>query len=156
MSLLYMPANRPSRYVCDMEIVMDTMYMEQDVRLAATAPVSFPDGIGEALASLRRNFPDDSHRQLFGLSRPDETGTIRYRSAVRLLMGEEYPSGMDSILLPSGKYAYFDIADFMNNISWIGETFKRLITLPDIDPEGYCIEWYTGAKDVRCMVRLKE
>jgi hypothetical protein len=30
-----------------------------------------------------------------------------------------------------------------------------LLTQPNIDPNGYCLEWYLNGKDVRCMVRLK-
>jgi hypothetical protein len=25
----------------------------------------------------------------------------------------------------------------------------------DLDPEGYCVEWYFNDRDVKCMIRLK-
>jgi len=42
----------------------------------------------------------------------------------------------------------------MKDIDSIGAAFNKLIQLSDIDPQGYCIEWYLSDKDVRCMVRV--
>ena len=33
---------------------------------------------------------------------------------------------------------------------------QMLISQPDIDPNGYCLEWYLNDMDVRCMVRLDD
>jgi hypothetical protein len=36
----------------------------------------------------------------------------------------------------------------MKDISGIRETFDKLLSHPDIDPDGYCVEWYLSNKDV--------
>lgn len=155
MSFLYIPAHGRLMYVCSMNWSFETMMIGRDLPLACTAPVSFPDGIAGAFTSLEQLFPDSGLRNRYGLSRPDNKGNILYQAAVGVRPEETIPPNMQRILLRQGKYAYFDIPDFMNNISLIGETFQRLTALPDIDPEGYCIEWYTGPKDLRCLIRLK-
>lgn len=138
-----------------MELVMETMVIDRELNLAALEPVPFPDGIAGAFVALDTLFPE-KQRLKYGLSRRDTDGQIAYQAAVGLLPGEHHPDGLMKIVLHSGKYAYFDIPDFMNHISWIGEAFQKLTALDDIDPKGYCIEWYTGTRDVRCMVRLKD
>ncbi len=44
----------------------------------------------------------------------------------------------------------------MKDLPAIGNTFQQMIARPDIDPEGYCVEWYLSDKDVQCMVRLQD
>ena len=44
----------------------------------------------------------------------------------------------------------------MNDIESINNAFKEMLSNPEIDPDGYCVEWYHTEKDVKCMIRLKE
>ncbi len=47
------------------------------------------------------------------------------------------------------------INDYAKDIMSIDRAFKELLALPDLDPQGYCVEWYYNEKDVKCMIRLK-
>lgn len=152
---MYIVAFSPIGYFCGMELVMETMMIDRDLQLAALEPVPFPEGVAGAFVTLGNLFPE-VQRLKYGLSRPDVSGQIIYQAAVGLHPDEVHPDGLHKVILHSGKYAYFDIPDFMNHISYIGDAFKELTSRDDIDPEGYCIEWYTGTRDVRCMVRLKD
>lgn len=134
---------------------VETMYVDRDIELACLPPVVFPDGIAAAFSVLEQRFPETGYRNRYGLSRPEAGGNILYRAAVELLPDDDFPEGMQRMILPKGNYAYFNIPDFMNNISLIGASFERLTALSDIDPEGYCIEWYTGTRDLRCKILLK-
>jgi hypothetical protein len=42
----------------------------------------------------------------------------------------------------------------MQNIPKVKETFQKLLAQPDVDPNGYCLEWYLNDKDMKCMVKL--
>ena len=50
----------------------------------------------------------------------------------------------------------FSINNYMKDIPAIGNAFQQLTALPDIDAQGYCVEWYLNDKDVKCMVRIAD
>ena len=70
--------------------------------------------------------------------------------------GESEKFNLDTLVLKKGKYISLTINDYMKDIQSIERAFKKLLANPEIDPQGYCVEWYLSGKDVRCMVRLKE
>jgi hypothetical protein len=59
-------------------------------------------------------------------------------------------------VLKAGNYASVFLPDFHKNVAEVGETFQRLVALPDMDPETRCVEWYPKPEDMYCMVRLKD
>jgi hypothetical protein len=63
--------------------------------------------------------------------------------------------GLESFLIPNGTYIGVEIPDFMNHISEIGKSFRELLSTPDIDANGFCLEMYFGENDVRCMVKME-
>ena len=62
----------------------------------------------------------------------------------------------DVFFIKKGKYLSRLIHNFRDDIPAIGRTFQQLLDDPRIDPDGYCLEWYLGENDVRCMVRLAD
>ncbi|MCW3121020.1 MAG: putative transcription activator, partial [Flavipsychrobacter sp.] len=62
--------------------------------------------------------------------------------------------GGTHFIISKGNYNEIVIRNFMQQIPAIGQAFQQLITQPDVDPDGYCIEWYVGENDVKCMVRV--
>jgi hypothetical protein len=39
----------------------------------------------------------------------------------------------------------------------IDRAFKELLEQPNLDPQGYCVEWYSSNEEsVKCMIRLDE
>lgn len=84
-----------------------------------------------------------------------ENGKIIYIAAAEEFAAMEFAQhGLQQLTVPAGEYQCIVVTDFMKNITRICAAFDRLIQLPDIDPEGYCLEWYVSDKDVRCMVRV--
>jgi hypothetical protein len=82
---------------------------------------------------------------------------IRYKAAAEELSGNEGASfGCDTLVLKQGNYYNITIAGFMKNISAIGEAFQQILQQPDIDQNGYCVEWYYNDQDVHCMVRIAD
>jgi len=115
---------------------------------------SFPEGIQEAHQKLHNLVSSDTRRKYFGISHPVEDGSIEYKSAVcELYDGELREYKLEEFTIPKGNYIYIDILNFMNNIPQIGSAFKELIADPGIDPNGFCLEWYTNETDCRCMVK---
>ena len=117
---------------------------------------SFPDGILAAHQKLHTVIPYSTERKYLGISRP-ENGAIIYKAGAEELNPDEAEQfKLDILILKKGNYAYIDIHNYMNDLQGIGQAFNQLTELPNIDPQGYCVEWYLNDKDVKCMVRLAD
>lgn len=136
---------------------METYHLEKDIHVYYITATSYPVGILQAHEQMHRYVVYDEKRNYFGISAPDKTGTIIYKSAAEELeKGEFSIHGLPQFVIKKGNYIFIDIKNFMNDIPAIGRAFDKLLLNPNIDPEGYCVEWYLTQNDVRCMVRLKD
>jgi predicted transcriptional regulator YdeE len=133
---------------------MENYTFEEDINVICITASSFPEGVMAAHQKLHTLVPFSTDRRYFGLSRP-ENGSIVYKAAAEgLSTGEADALKCERIVLPKGKYVSVTVHDYMNDLPAIGKIFSQLIALPDIDPRGYCVEWYLDKTDVICMVRL--
>lgn len=135
---------------------MEKYRLDHDIKVLCVSAKSFPDGIMEAFDKLHSLLPVSAKRQFFGISRPNENGVIGYKAAAEeLVQGEAGKAIHELFVIQGGEYISLVINDYLNDIPAIGNAFHQLIAHPDIDPYGYCVEWYFNEKDVRCMVKLK-
>ncbi len=133
---------------------MEHFSIDKDIRVLCITATSFPDGVMAAHQEIHKLSPETNARRYYGLSRPAKD-VITYKAAAEeLYEGEGAEKGMEVLTIRAGKYIGKDIIDFMKNIATIGQTFQQILQEPNIDPQGYCVEWYYNEKDVRCMVRL--
>jgi hypothetical protein len=127
--------------------------LDKDIVVYRLRASGFPEGVGAAHMKLHSFVEFDSNRQYFGISHPEKNEAIAYWAAATEIMPEEFSRhGLEKFIIEAGTYKYLDVYLFMENISDIGNAFKILTALPDLNPEGYCLEWYSG-KDCRCMIR---
>ncbi len=135
---------------------METITLDNDIKVFFITAKSFPDGIMDAHKKLHALVPLSADRKFFGISRP-ENGVIAYKAAAEEInQGEAEKLNCDTIVLKKGKYISLTIKDYMKDIQSIGRAFKKLLSYPGLDPNGYCVEWYLNGKDVKCMIRLEE
>lgn len=135
---------------------MESINFDNDIKVLYIMATSFPDGILSAHQKLHTLVPYSSDRKYFGLSRP-ENGTIVYKAAAEeIIEGEAEKINCDTLILKKGKYLALTVNNYMEDIPRIGKSFTELLSVPGLDPEGYCVEWYVTDKDVKCMVRLME
>lgn len=135
---------------------METIHLEQDIRVLYVTAASFPQGIYDAHQRLHQLVPFSEERRYFGISRP-ENRTVIYRAAAEELEeGEAEYLHCDTLVLKKGNYACITVYDYVKDIPAIARTFETLLAHPDVDPAGYCVEWYYTGKDIRCMVRLAQ
>lgn len=136
---------------------METILLEKDIPLLVLAAASFPNGVLAAHQELHRRVPPVKERSYFGLSRP-EGGVIRYQAAAEQLSPEEGRLlGLGTVVLPRGRYLSHFLPNFMQQVSLIGATFQQLLQHPELDPEGWCVEWYGAEqKNVTLLVRLND
>lgn len=137
-----------------MEVVqMEMIVIELDIKVLYVTAASFPEGIQGAHERLHEIIPYSKERRYFGLSRP-ENGVIVYRAAAEQFE-QEQDFNCEALIIKKGKYRSITVANYKNDPQKITKAFNELISYPDIDPNGYCVEWYQGDEDLKCMVRLK-
>lgn len=134
---------------------MEVINIEKDIPLFYITASSFPEGIMPAHEKLQALVPVSTERRYFGLSRPEGDGPIVYRAAAEeLAPGEAEQLGLDKLILKKGRYISSTLKDYASDITSVDKTFGELLSYPDLDPEGYCVELYVNEKDMVCMVRL--
>lgn len=134
---------------------MELYLLENDIRIFYVEADSFPAGIGKAHEALYGLAKDIRTRTRYGVSRPDPTGTIRYKAGTAETYGGEGKRlGCKTLLIKAGTYKSLCILNYSTRSESIGEAFEKILREPDLDPQGYCVEVYEGDNSVRCMVRL--
>ncbi len=130
--------------------------LERDLFLACEQANSFPEGIPQAMENLQKKIHNKDSIQLYGISRPEDKKGIIYYSCAAIESEEEAKRyNLKSITMKAGVYYAIEVQNFHKNLSSIGKAFEKILSIEDIDPEGYCVEAYHG-EDVRCMVRKKD
>lgn len=133
---------------------METVVVEKDIKVYCITSKSFPDGILDAHQKLHAMLPS-KERRFFGISRP-ENGVIIYKAAAEVLESDKVEHfDCESFIIKKGHYRCITVLNYMEDHQGIGKAFSELISAPDIDPNGFCIEYYYNNEDVKCMVRLK-
>lgn len=136
---------------------METTQIKQNINLLCITASTFPSGVMAAHKQLHGLLPANPQRKYYGLSRPENGGSIVYRAAAEALNTHEARDlQLEEVVLQSGSYACMLVTDYMTSINAIGNAFQQLLTIPGIDPNGYCVEAYFNDTDVMCMVRLAQ
>ncbi|MBI3519007.1 MAG: transcriptional regulator [Bacteroidetes bacterium] len=136
---------------------MEYLNLEKDITVFYVTASSYPEGVLAAHQQMHGYVTYNEKRNYFGISAPDKTGTIIYKSAAaELEKGEFSKHHLEQFVIKKGTYIFIDIIDFMKDIPAIGKAFEILLSNSNIDSQGCCVEWYLSQSSVRCMVRLKD
>jgi|SRR5690606_1677384 len=137
---------------------MEEITLSEDIKVFYVTANSFPEGIQEAMEKLHRIVPFSTERNYYGISRPEGGGAIVYRAAAEEVEdGEAKRLNYATLILKKGKYISSKVYDFRKDPISIGKAFEELLKQPNLDPHGYCVEWYaTDKEEVTCMIRLNQ
>ena len=136
---------------------MDSFNLSEDIKVMYVTATHFPDGVERAHIQLHAMFPEKKDRRFFGISWQNENGEIIYKAAAdEMEPGEAEKLGLETFTIKKGNFNCFYIKDFMQNVGSIKQAFKILLGQAEVDPNGYCLEWYIGDNDVKCMVPVDE
>lgn len=131
--------------------------LDRDITAICVSADSFPEGVLAAHKKLHSLVTYSPDRKYFGISYPVGPGEIMYLAATETDPAEDSEAlDCDVFFIKKGKYLSRLIHNFRDDIPVIGRTFQQLLDDPRIDPDGYCLEWYLGETNVRCMVRLED
>ncbi|MBI2029626.1 GyrI-like domain-containing protein [Candidatus Gottesmanbacteria bacterium] len=105
------------------------------------------DKLEAKLSSLKgRKFYD----LIFGVP-PNE----KYWACVGLVPGDDPDNlGFNTYTIPGGKYIQEKVKDWHTDITAIGKTFQKLVSLHTPDPSRPNIEFYRSMKEVLCRVPI--
>ena len=136
---------------------MQTFNLENDIQIFYVTAKSYPEGILAAHQQLHAMVPFSYERKYFGLSRPENNSGIVYRAATEeTFEGEAEKYNCETLTINKGQYLSLIISNYRQDLPSIGIAFQKLLSQPNIDPQGYCIEWYISEPAVNCLVRLKD
>ncbi|HWK08358.1 MAG TPA: hypothetical protein VNS58_32250 [Puia sp.] len=134
---------------------MEKYNIDRDISLFYKQATSFPMGVGGAFAALQALLPQPDGRLLYGISNPNKDGAIIYRAATEeAYPGEGREKACETFLVRKGSFISLYLANWKKDESGIGQSFRKLLSYPGIDPMGYCLEIYENNNDVRCLVPL--
>src|SRR4051812_34420140 len=127
---------------------MEVIQLDKDISVIYVIAASFPDGISAAQEKIHSLIPNSGQRRSFGISHP-ENGIIKYMAGVEEIEpGEAEKYGCERFIIKAGKYQSVTITSFPEHLEKISDTFQELLKVPNLDPQGYCLEWYLNAQDV--------
>lgn len=133
---------------------METIILENDIHLFCVKAKSFPQGIMPAFGELQRLAPASAASTHYGISHGSADGIVYFAGTDEAI--DELKKAGIPFTVKKGTYRAVDIPDFMRDPMQVGKTFQQLTALPELDPEGCCVEVYLNDTDVRCMVRVIE
>lgn len=136
---------------------MEKIQLKENINVLCLQALKFPDGIAETHHQLKEMMPKKDGRRFFGLSRPKPDGTIGYVAAAEQLDTSEADIlGLQEYTIPEGTYYRITVHSFSNSEGAIQKAFELILQQADIDPNGFCLEWYITNEDVYCMVRIRD
>ena len=134
---------------------MDSFILGEDIKVMYVTATDFPEGVERAHIQLHAMLTEKERRRFFGISWLGEDGHFIYKAACdEMEPGEAQKLGLETFTIKEGPYNSFYIKDFMEDVGSIKRAFKLLLEQHEVDPDGYCLEWYIGDNDVKCMVPL--
>ena len=137
--------------------LMEEYIIPEDIHVICIVASSFPEGVKAAHKKLHSLIPFSNQRRYFGISWGQENGIIHYQAAADVMNEDELNiPGTKQFVIRKGNYMSVVLHDYMEEIAGIGKAFTELLSLPNIDPNGYCLEWYISDREVRCMVPLDQ
>ncbi|HMV43066.1 MAG TPA: dihydrofolate reductase family protein [Leptospiraceae bacterium] len=129
--------------------------IEKDINVFYVKAKSFPEGIHDAIDTLQTLTPKSKKRRFFGISNPDKKGVIQYKACAEELKKQEGKRlGLETFRIKKGMYLSILVKDFQKDPMQIGSAFQEMLFRPEIDPKGYCLEWYQNETDVLCLVPI--
>lgn len=133
---------------------MEDFRIEKDIHVFCVRAKSFPEGILQAHQTLHSLLNFDEKRGYFAASRPENGQIVYWAGCTELSKGECKKIGLEPLTIQAGNYKSVNIQNYKKDISQIAKVFQQLKTLPEIDPQGYCVEEILNENDLRCMVRV--
>lgn len=132
---------------------MDSYTFQEDLIVACVTSPNGIEGADDAMATLRSLLSPHERRQFFGIYWPGVDGGT-YKAAATLTESDSVKQGLGAFTIKNGPYNSFYIKDYKSQPDAVVKAFDMLRNQHEVDPDGYCLEWFVNENDVKCMVPL--
>ena len=129
-------------------------HLDKELVVYVKKAESFPMGVKAAFQYMHGLVPYDPQRMYLGLSKVIEDGMDYWAGSPELHEGEFQKHNLETILLPTGTYAYFVIDGYMEKLDQIGPVFEKLLKEINGDPNAIGIEWYVSMTELWIMLKI--
>jgi len=137
-------------------IVMETVEIKHDLKVAGLQLQHFPEGISELFDELMSRLPGDYDRSYYGISHMNKDGEMIYRAAAETLKPDEAQQlKLNEYTIEGGRYLCVKLLDWRKNLQKINSIFGDILKDPRTDHQKPCIEWYKNEQEMLCMVKMK-
>lgn len=134
---------------------MNLITVHHDIRLLTVRATSFPAGVPDAFARVTSRSSRRRAPILYGISKPDRHGVIRYQAGLEATSSRQQgPPGWRVRVLRKGVYATVTVRGWRKRLDTISGVFASLLRHPQCDPASPCIEVYRSPSVLVCMIRL--
>ncbi len=135
---------------------METKNLPEDISVLIVKAEKFPLGVKAAHEKLHSMLNEENKRRFFGISWLGKNNEIVYYAAAEILSaGEADKYSCETFTIKKGDYCGIMLKDWCKTPALVGITFQKLLKVPGLDPEGYCLEIYHGETEMECLVKLK-
>lgn len=136
---------------------MERIVLRENINILCLSAQKVPDSIADTRHQLREMIPHKEGRRFFGLSRPKADGSIGYAAAAEQLDTSEADIlGLQEYTIPEGSYYCRRVPIEGDSRDAITAAFMHILEQPDVDPNGFWLEWYPSEVEVHCMVHIRE
>src|SRR5690349_17307023 len=119
---------------------METYFVTKDIKTFYVQAASFPMGVGGAHKTLHDMLPSATGRNLMAVSYPDGKQGLIYKAAVEEAFdGEAEKYKCDTFTVRKGKFASKTLVNWRDS-GQVKTAFDELLTHPQLDKKGYCLE----------------
>lgn len=133
---------------------MDSFTFQEDLPVICITATGGRDGGADAMATLRNRLPENERRQFFGIFWPGRDGGTYKAAASTFDSDGDALEGLGHFTIRNGPYNGFYIKDYKSQPGTVAKAFDLLRGEHEVDPDGYCLEWFVNDEDVKCMVPL--
>ena len=132
---------------------MDSFTFQEDLPVVCITATGGRSGAQQAMETLRSLLPFHERRQFFGLFWPGRDGGT-YKAAASTFDTDGQNELLGRFAIKNGPYNSFYIKDHRSQPGAVEKAFEMLRGEHEVDPDGYCLEWFVNDQDVKCLVPL--
>ena len=131
---------------------METLILENDIKVIGFQVKTFPNGISEAFDSLVEKVPEGLARSYFGITTLMNGKTVYIAAVEEKNMNEAEKYNLDQYTIAKGEYFKVTLKNWRANLASIKDIFHEMMEHKNVDLTQPCIEWYRNENEMECMI----
>ena len=137
--------------------MMETIQILQPIQLFIKEVKNFPEEKYATLKQLESHLKGGERSKKFGVATTgSKNKPFKYWAGIAFSKDHPEPAGLTSFEVPQGTYLMEKVNDFKSDKTAIFNTFHKLLSYPQAEQSGYCVEIYNDDGSVSCLLTAKK